>query len=88
MLAQPVDINQADAETIAQSLNGIGPKKAEAIVKYRTEHGAFKTMSELENVSGIGAKTLKLNEKDIVISGAESKQDAKIEESMKKTSKN
>jgi len=88
VLAQPVDINQADAETIAQSLNGIGPKKAEAIVKYRAEHGAFKTMSDLENVSGIGAKTLKLNEKDIVISGAESKQDAKIEESMKKTSKN
>ncbi|NOQ77674.1 MAG: helix-hairpin-helix domain-containing protein, partial [Methylococcaceae bacterium] len=33
--ATPVNINKADAETIAQSLNGIGLKKAEAIIQYR-----------------------------------------------------
>lgn len=70
VFAQPVDINQADAATLSQALNGIGPKKAEAIVKYRAEHGAFKSLEDLEKVSGIGAKTIQLNEKDIVISGA------------------
>lgn len=67
-MAAPVNINQADAETISKSLNGIGPKKAEAIVKYRNEHGRFETLQDLEKVSGIGEKTLKANEKDILLS--------------------
>jgi competence protein ComEA len=66
VFAAPVNINQADAVTISNALNGIGPKKAEAIVKYRTEHGRFETLVDLEKVSGIGEKTLKINEKDIV----------------------
>jgi len=56
--AQPVNINRADAATIAGSLRGIGLRKAEAIVAYRTEHGPFKSVDELVNVKGIGAKTL------------------------------
>jgi len=70
VFATPVNINQADAETISQSLSGIGPKKAEAILKYRSEHGRFETLKDLENVSGIGEKTLKANEKDIIFSDA------------------
>jgi len=66
----PVNINSADAATIAEALPGIGPKKAEEIVKYRTEHGQFKSVQELENVNGIGSKTLKAIEKDIVIEQA------------------
>jgi competence protein ComEA len=66
VFAAPVNINQADAETISNALNGIGPKKAQAIVQYRTEHGNFATIKDLENVSGIGEKTLKANEKDIL----------------------
>ena len=69
VFADPVNVNQADAETIAESLEGVGPKKAEAIVQYRKEHGDFKTLQDLENVSGIGEKTLKANEKDILFSG-------------------
>ena len=92
VIAEPVDINQSDAETISQALNGIGPKKAEAIVKYRTEHGAFKSLDELEKVSGIGAKTIKINEKDILLSGGslvgEAKSESKSEDQGKKTSKN
>jgi len=65
-MAAPVDVNQADAETISQALTGIGPKKAEAIVQYRTEHGKFETLSDLEKVKGIGEKTLQANEKDIL----------------------
>ncbi len=67
-LAEPVNVNEADAETISNALSGIGPKKAEAIVQYRTEHGSFKTLQDLENVTGIGEKTIKANEKDILFS--------------------
>lgn len=56
--AQSVNINQADAATLAASLRGIGQRKAEAIVAYRTEHGPFKSVDELMSVKGIGAKTL------------------------------
>lgn len=67
-LATPVNINQADANKIAESLMGIGAVKAEAIVQYRKEHGDFKTLADLEKVTGIGEKTIKANEKDILFS--------------------
>lgn len=52
-----VAINHATAEEI-QTLNGIGPKKAETIIVYREENGPFHTIEDLLNVSGIGEKTL------------------------------
>jgi len=67
-MAAPVNVNTADAKTIADALSGIGQKKAEAIVKYRTEKGPFKTVEDLRNVSGIGKKTLEKNKKDILLS--------------------
>lgn len=67
-LAEPVNINKADAETIARALKGVGPKKAEAIVKYRKERGEFKTLKDFENVKGIGEKTALSNEKDVLFS--------------------
>ncbi|PPD29872.1 MAG: competence protein ComEA [Methylomonas sp.] len=67
VLAAPVNINQADAETISEALNGIGPKKAEAIVQYRMKNGPFTALSELEKVPGIGEKTIQINEKDIIL---------------------
>lgn len=66
VFAEPIDINRADAETMAKELTGIGPKKAEAILQYRKEHGDFKTLKDLENVPGIGAKTVQQNEKNII----------------------
>lgn len=57
-VSQPLNINTADAATLAGSLKGIGQKKAEAIVAYRDEHGPFKSVDELVNVKGIGARTL------------------------------
>jgi competence protein ComEA len=66
VMAEPVDINKADADTLSKGLNGIGPKKAEAIIQYRKEHGDFKTLKDLENVKGIGEKLAKAVEKDIV----------------------
>lgn len=64
--AVPLDINKADAEAISNSLSNIGPKKAEAIVQYRKEHGDFKSIKDLENVKGIGNKTAMLIEKELV----------------------
>lgn len=63
-----VDINTADAHTIARVLDGIGEKKAAAIVQYREEHGPFKSVADLENVYGIGGKTIEKNVDKIVFS--------------------
>lgn len=53
-----VDINTADADTIAREVKGIGPNKAKAIIKYRNENGQFISVDELANVKGIGEKTV------------------------------
>jgi len=53
-----VNINTADAATMAAQLKGIGPSKAEAIVDYREENGPFKSVDELSNVKGIGARSV------------------------------
>lgn len=52
-----VNINQASQREL-EKLNGIGPAKAAAIIKYRDENGIFKKKEELLEVSGIGEKTL------------------------------
>jgi competence protein ComEA len=59
VLAAPININKVDAKTLADSVKGIGLKKANAIVKYRTKHGSFKSIDDLRNVKGIGEKTIK-----------------------------
>ena len=72
--AGPVDINKADAATIAKELQGVGLSRAQAIVAYREKNGSFKTVDDLRKVKGIGAKTLELNRANIRIeaSGAKS----------------
>ncbi|MEE4161599.1 MAG: ComEA family DNA-binding protein [Woeseiaceae bacterium] len=72
-LAGPVNINKADAETISSELKGIGPSKARAIVEYREKYGPFKSLEDLTLVSGIGARTLELNEGDIRLDSPSSK---------------
>jgi competence protein ComEA len=52
-----VDVNTAD-ESSLETLPGIGPAKAAAIVKYRTTNGPFQTVNDLAQVPGIGAGTL------------------------------
>jgi competence protein ComEA len=66
--AEPVNINQADAKTIASSLKGIGIRKAQAIVEYRKKNGSFKSADDLTNVKGIGKKTIEKNRQDILLS--------------------
>ena len=63
--AGPVNINTADATTLAKELDGIGPAKAQAIVDYRQKNGSFKTADDLLKVEGIGAKVLEQNRDNI-----------------------
>jgi competence protein ComEA len=52
-----VNINTADEATL-ETLNGVGPVTAAAIIEYRTENGPFAAVDELDAVSGIGPATL------------------------------
>ena len=54
---QKLRINYATQEEI-ETLNGIGPSKAQAIIQYREENGLFQTPEDLLQISGIGEKTL------------------------------
>ena len=56
-----IDLNSADAETLARELNGIGEAKARAIVEYRDAKGPFTSVDELLEVKGIGTATLEKN---------------------------
>ncbi len=53
----PININIADKETL-MTLPGIGEVLAQRIIDYRTEHGAFASVTELLQVEGIGSKRL------------------------------
>lgn len=55
--ADLVNINTADSQEL-QTLSGIGPAKAQAIIDYREENGAFKAIDDLKNISGFGEKTV------------------------------
>jgi len=70
LLAGPVNVNTADADTIAAALNGIGPAKAQAIIEYREKHGPFKTPEDLSLVKGIGDRTVEINLADILVGPA------------------
>lgn len=64
-----VDLNTADKAAL-ESVKGIGPAKAEAIIKYRTEHGPFKSVDELANVKGFGKKTIDKIRGEVEVKGA------------------
>ena len=53
--AEPVDINSASVAQL-MTLKGVGEKKAQAVIDYRAAHGPFKTVNDLSQVKGIGAK--------------------------------
>ncbi|QOY54051.1 helix-hairpin-helix domain-containing protein [Candidatus Sulfurimonas marisnigri] len=67
LLFGTVDINNAD-QTELSSINGIGAKKADAIIKYRSTN-CFKSIDELANVKGIGAKTVEKNRANLTANG-------------------
>ena len=66
--AEPVDINTADAGALAEAIKGVGLKKAQAIVAYRTEHGPFESIDDLSRINGIGEKTVDDSRENITVS--------------------
>ena len=63
-----VNINTATQAEL-ESLQGIGPVKAQAIIDYRKKNGGFKSVDDLKNVGGIGDATLEKLRKDISVTG-------------------
>jgi competence protein ComEA len=70
LAATPVNINQADAPTIARSLDGVGASRAEAIVAWRDAHGPFKKADDLRHVKGIGKATIERNRDAFLLAGS------------------
>jgi len=72
-----VDINAANADELAKVLKGVGLAKAKAIVDYRTQHGPFKTVNDLAQVSGIGDKLVERNREVLAVGSSIAKPAAK-----------
>src|SRR5258706_12636050 len=68
MAIAAVNINSATKEQL-ESLNGVGPVKAPAIIDYRKKNGPFKTLDDEEKADGIGDATLDKIKGDIMLSG-------------------
>lgn len=65
-----VNVNTADATTLAKELDGVGPAKARAIVEYRQKNGPFRTAEDLLKVQGIGQKVIDANKGNIRVERA------------------
>lgn len=63
-----VNLNTASTEELV-ALPGIGPAKAQAIVDYRKAHGPFKSVEELKDVKGIGAKRFEKIKGELAVTG-------------------
>ena len=71
LLAGPVNINTADAETLDAELVGIGPALAAAIVRDREENGPYESAEELTRVRGIGESVIENNRENIRVEDEE-----------------
>lgn len=64
---EPVNINSADAKTLAATIDGVGLKRAKAIIEYRDMHGPFASVEALRDVQGIGTKTVSENKTKLTV---------------------
>ena len=67
-----VNINTANQAELA-SLPGVGPAQAKAIIDYRMSHGPFKTIDDIKNVKGFGAKKFDALKSQLTVDGAKTK---------------
>jgi competence protein ComEA len=63
-----ININTATKDELV-ALPGIGPAKAQAILDYRKSHGPFKSVEELKDVKGIGAKRFEKLKSELAVTG-------------------
>lgn len=69
MALAAVDLNTASMEEL-DSLRGIGPVKAQAIIDYRNKNGMFKSVDDLNNVNGFGDKTVEKLRSSLTVGGS------------------
>lgn len=77
-----VDLNtasQAELETV----KGIGPTKAKAIIDYRKKNGNFKSVDDLDNVPGFGKASVDKVRKEITVGNAKAASAGKPEKTVK-----
>ena len=65
--AQTVNINEADAKTLAANVDGLGMSKAKAIIAYRDRYGPFESVKDLVRVKGVGNKTVEKNKDRLIV---------------------
>lgn len=65
--AEKVSINSATNEQFVKILQGIGAKKAQAIIDYRKEYGPFTSIEQLREVPGFGDKLFQLNQHKLTL---------------------
>ena len=64
---EKVNLNSADAETLANSLYRVGMKKAEAIIAWRNTNGKFTSVEQLLEIKGIGEAILAANRDRLIL---------------------
>lgn len=69
--AAPIDVNTASAEVLAEAIDGVGLKRAQAIIEYREKHGAFASVDELAEVRGVSAGIVERNRERITANASE-----------------
>ncbi len=67
VFAAKVNINTANADSIAAGISGIGKSRAKAIVDYRKINGKFRSIDDLAKIKGIGVKTIEKNRSNIAL---------------------
>ena len=74
-----VDLNTATQAEL-EAVNGIGQKKAQAIIDFRKKNGPFRSVADLDKVPGFGQKTVDIVKKDIVVGNAKAATSGKVAE--------
>ena len=69
--AAPVDVNTASPQALAEAMHGVGIKRAQAIVRYREQNGAFSSVDQLAQVRGISANIVERNRDRVTASASE-----------------
>jgi competence protein ComEA len=67
-----VDLNTASQSEL-ETIKGIGPAKARAIIDHRTKNGPFKSVNDLEKVNGFGKKTVDSVRPEVTVAGTTAK---------------